>query len=445
MVLKKKTKGKYKTNEDDYISLVERTYILEDDPLFPFLDNLCFLSKNVYNSTLYILRQAYFNKEPIPTYSEIDKNYRTAKNVDYLALPQKVSQHSEQLAVNAFKSFFGNLNSKKKSGDTRVIKLPNYLNTESGRQTVFYSSQAVSTKNLEKDGYYTLSKVVDEEGKLIKFKTSIKESIQFVRIAHLGNHISIEVGYRKCVKRNRIEKRIASIDLGVDNIVTLTTNFDSPIIFNGKPIKYINHEYNSQIAKNQSSNAKCNGIKDNKWTKHMKKIAFRRKCKLTDYFHKLSRIIVNYLVSNHVTDLIIGKNDGWKQNTSMGSKNNQNFVCIPFNMLISMLEYKCVIEGIRVHTICESHTSKCSFLDNEDICHHDNYVGKRKNRDLFYSANGMCINADVNGSYNIMRRWCIENKKECLLKFAKHEVCKNPKVITLKLNGKKCDIGDYMK
>ena len=52
----------------------------------------------------------------------------------------------------------------------------------------------------------------------------------------------------------------------------------------------------------------------------------------------------------------------------------------------------------------ESYTSKCSFLDLELIFHHDQYVGKRVRRGLFRASNGRRIHADVNGSYNILRK-----------------------------------------
>ena len=69
-----------------------------------------------------------------------------------------------------------------------------------------------------------------------------------------------------------------------------------------------------------------------------------------------------------------------------------------------MLKYKCEKYGINLTTHEESYTSKCSFLDNEVICKHDEYQGKRIKRGLFKSGSGKLINADVNGSYNIIRK-----------------------------------------
>jgi putative transposase len=69
-----------------------------------------------------------------------------------------------------------------------------------------------------------------------------------------------------------------------------------------------------------------------------------------------------------------------------------------------MLAYKAKLVGIRVVITEESHTSKCSFLDLEPIHHHERYVGKRVKRGLFRASNGRRIHADVNGSYNILRK-----------------------------------------
>ena len=60
--------------------------------------------------------------------------------------------------------------------------------------------------------------------------------------------------------------------------------------------------------------------------------------------------------------------------------------------------------GINVIITEESYTSKCSFLDMEEIKKHETYKGKRVKRGLFKSSNGELINADMNGGYNIIRK-----------------------------------------
>ena len=110
------------------------------------------------------------------------------------------------------------------------------------------------------------------------------------------------------------------------------------------------------------------------------------------------------MVSERLGTLIIGHNQGWKQGVNIGKVNNQNFVSIPHSRFIHMLTYKAQLQGIRVTLQEEGYTSKCSFLDLEPIGKHAEYSGRRIKRGEFISAQGQPIHADVNGSYNILRK-----------------------------------------
>ncbi|QOV22298.1 IS200/IS605 family accessory protein TnpB-related protein [Anabaenopsis elenkinii] len=122
------------------------------------------------------------------------------------------------------------------------------------------------------------------------------------------------------------------------------------------------------------------------------------------YLHTATRFIVNQLVRQNITHLIIGKNENWKQSINLGSKTNQNFTNIPHARFIQQLEYKAKLAGIKVQTNEESYTSKCSFLDFEPIKKHEHYLGKRINRGLFRSKSGKIYSTDLNGSLNILRK-----------------------------------------
>ena len=69
-----------------------------------------------------------------------------------------------------------------------------------------------------------------------------------------------------------------------------------------------------------------------------------------------------------------------------------------------MLKYKLYDIGIILEITEESYTSKCSFLDKEKICKHTQYQGSRIKRGIFKTKQNKYINADVNGSYNIIRK-----------------------------------------
>ena len=133
---------------------------------------------------------------------------------------------------------------------------------------------------------------------------------------------------------------------------------------------------------------------------------------------------MNFLVSNDISTLVIGYNEEWKQNINIGKRNNQSFVNIPFYTFIKQLEYKCRLEGIKVILTEESYTSKCSFLDSESLRKHSNYKGKRIKRGLFKASENKLINADLNGSLNILRKVIGEFQYPI-------EVCSTPLKITI--------------
>lgn len=399
--------------------LVERHVFKKKHKLYKELDNLCFLSKNLYNATMYEIRQYYFDNKKMLSYSDVNKLFIHNKNSDYYALNTKVSQQTQKLVDQMFKSFFGLLK-KYKNDPAKKIHLPGYLD-KNGRQVVMFTNQAVSTKT---KGFVKLG------GTNISIPTNV-ENVQFARVVPRGTSIVIEIGYNKPEKEYIDNGVCAGIDLGVDNLATLTFTDSSPIIFNGKPVKAINQYYNKKLAKLQSKQDTLG--QKSKITNRMYRLIDKRNSKIKDYIHKCSREIVNQLVSHNVTNLVIGYNKQWKQDTNMGKKNNQKFVQVPFLTFVNMIKYKCELEGIRVETICESHTSKCSFLNKEAICHHDTYAGKRIHRGLFRTHEGKLINADVNGSLNILRRYLKVVRNTDIYKSVNLiEVCSTPTVFTVK-------------
>jgi transposase len=100
----------------------------------------------------------------------------------------------------------------------------------------------------------------------------------------------------------------------------------------------------------------------------------------------------------------MGKNDGWKQAIGLGKRTNQNVVCVPHARYIALLRYKAELVGIQVIVSAESYTSKCSFLDLEPLGKHEVYAGTRVKRGLFRSSTGHHLNADINGSFDILRQ-----------------------------------------
>lgn len=213
----------------------------------------------------------------------------------------------------------------------------------------------------------------------------------------------MEVVYDRPIEQKDVDPAlIASIDLGVNNLAAITANKPGfvPLLVNGRPLKSVNQRYNKRRAKMQSALPQ-----DTITSRALDEMTDHRTRAIHSYGHTASRTIIDLLVKEGIGTLVIGKNEGWKQEVKMGKQNNQAFVFIPHARFIEMLTYKAALVGIQVITIGESHTSKCSFLDLEPLRHHDQYLGKRMTRGMFRAKDGTLINADINGSYNILRRY----------------------------------------
>ena len=364
------------------IQLTQQIQISNKSSKFAQLDELCFLSKNLYNVALYHIRQYYKETGKYLSYNNLAKTLSDSNNVDYRAIPYAQSAQQVLRQVdNQYKSFYAAIKSMKMQG--KKVRLPKYKDKENGRNVFVYTNQCAKVSN-------GVISIKTKQGKL-SFKT-VADKIQQVRLVPVGNHIVVEIIYNKEYETKQDNSRYASIDLGLNNLCALTSNAAQSIIVNGKPLKSINHQYNKTKAKLQSKLSK------NKHTsKRIGRLTLRRNRKIKDYMHKVSRKIVEYMGANSLNTLFVGKNVGWKDSINLGRTNNQNFVSIPYNMLIQMLEYKCKLAGINFVIVNEAYTSKCSFLDKEKISKHDSYAGRRVKRGLFISSSGIMINADVNG------------------------------------------------
>lgn len=396
---------------------VEKHIIKKSNSLiYNELDELCFFSKNLYNSSLFEIRKYFFETSKYLNKFELINKFTKEQQKDYIKLPRKVSQQVIYQVDQNFKSFFALIKNKKQT--LKKIKIPKYLD-KSGRNILVYTNQAISSKFLKKN----LLKLSGTNFTIKIQHTNINQ----VRVIKRINCYIIEVLYETKEKDSLIDNnRYCGIDLGINNLMTIGSNCLEPIIITGKPLKSINHFYNKKLAKLKSRQDILKSKAINK--RKIEHLHFKRNNKINDYLHKASRKLLNHLVSNNINTIVIGLNKLWKQESNLGKRNNQNFIQIPHSKLIEMIKYKCKLEGINCIIREESYTSKCSFLDNEEICKHETYLGKRIKRGLFKSANNILINADLNGALNIL-------KKEIPNAFNKNygiKVCSTPRVLTLK-------------
>jgi putative transposase len=382
------------------MQLVEQNIIGRNDPRYAAIDAAAFAAKNLYNRALYEWRQAFIHEGVYLSYVEV--YHRVKHSEAYQALPRKVSNDILRQLDKIWRSFRNGLKEWHEHPEkfTGRPQIPKYKHKTKGRFLLIYDKQAISKTALKRG-------MLAPSGLGIEVRTW-QGSVKQARIVPRIGFYVVEVVYEKAVEQAPVNPAYyAGIDIGMHNLAALTSNKPNfkPVIVNGRPVKSINQFYNKRRAQLQKKLGKTGT------TKRMERLTNKRIRRIDHYMHMASRYIIDVLVKEGIGVLCIGKNDGWKQECEMGKRNNQNFVQIPHARFISMLTYKAELVGIRVEITEESYTSKASFLDrdplpvrqpNDDTTY--TFSGKRVERGLYRASNGRDINADSNGSYNIIRK-----------------------------------------
>ena len=425
----------------DTVKRIETHYIKNNHVSYFTLDRLSHLSNNLYNQANFIVRQNFIHNNQYLNYYAIDKLFRKHHYLqdNWNQLPSQAKQQVIKLLDKNWKSFFKSIKdyNKNKSKYLGRPKLPKYR-SKGDRFLLILTSQEFKLKD---DGYIHLAKKYDR----LKVKTQLtNEKINQIRIIPRHQRFKVEVIYEKdnSLTHDLDINKVASIDLGLNNLATLVTNFDTkPHIYNGKKLKSINHYYNYKILLVQKDlNLKQNHIKlhnkvkraktaldmkslydndierfneliknnQNESYKRLRQYASnrikslwsKRENKINDELHKVSRCIINYCLNNNIQSLVIGHNKKQKQKSKL-----KHFTQIPIFRLVQMLSYKAEESGIKIIEINEAYTSGTSFLDYE-YPNKDNYNKQRRlKRGLFKTNNGKLINSDVNAAYQIMRKY----------------------------------------
>lgn len=392
------------------MQLVERHLIRADDPRFVVIDRAAFASKNLYNQANYQIRQPFIHEGNYLPFAEI---FHRLKHHDaYRALPRKVSNsiliqlHKNWLSFFEASKAYQKAYQNDPSAFTGRPKLPKYKDKEKGRNILIYDKQALGKRAFSKTGKLVPSGLPIE----IATKITAWETIAQVRIVPRLDGYMIEVVYEQEAQEASVDPTlVAAVDLGVNVLAALTSNKPCfvPRLVSGKPIKSLNQYYNKQRAQNQQRLAQENRFS----SRHLDRVTTKRNRRVDSYLHTASRRIIDLLVNEGIGTLAIGKNPLWKQETNMGRKNNQQFVQIPHARFIDQLTYKAQLVGITVLVQEESYTSKASFLDSDPIPTYQAirsekpvFSGSRIARSWYRASNGKVIHADINGSYNILRK-----------------------------------------
>ena len=383
-------------------------------------------SKEIYNFANYILRQLYFknsNKhkyslsfiEEYPTLKELfleyideNKQFTTLfykiiceySKLKQYSINSKIVQNIVDKLKNDWASYWALLKMKKDKTYNKEINIPTY---KKKYNLVEYNNQVMSKKKL-KLGYIGTDKM--QQG--IKIAKKHQElNCQCFRIYEKHDKLVCELIYEKDITKVEKTDKVASIDIGLDNLFTIAFNYNKKgISIKGTKLKAVNQYFNKLKASLQSM------LPNQQYTsKLINQLMYKREEQLRNYIGYYTNKLIEILKKEKISKLVVGYNKGWKQEINIGSKNNQNFVGIPFRKILDILKYKLEDNGIEYKEQEESYTSKASYLDNDDIPVYKendgtNYIfsGKRIKRGIYKSKQGKIINADLNGALNILKK-----------------------------------------
>lgn len=386
------------------VQRVEKHLIKQNNPYYPMFCDFTHKSKNLYNHANFLVRDEFIRNNRWLRYGEINKILKADLEFDdYRQMPTAQSaQQILRLLEKDWKSFFKAIRDWSKNKDKYLgrPKLPKYK-AKDGKHILILTSQNARLK----DNRLVFPKAFcgfTIQPQFIKHDNFI--SFQQVRFIPNYRSFTVELVYNIEVPDDALSDngRYLSVDIGLDNLATIVNNAGlKPVVINGKGLKSINKYYNKNISYYQEIAKRMNG---RDYTNRMNHLTMKRNHKIDDYMHKAGKYLIDYALVNHFNTIVIGNNKEWKQKSAMSKIVNQSFVGIPHRRFIEMVQYKAQNAGLNVILTEESYTSGTSFLDNEDPVEADYNKTRRIHRGLFVSNNGIKINADVNGAYQIMKK-----------------------------------------
>ena len=305
--------------------------------------------------------------------------------------------------------------------------------------------------NKKLEGFYPelINKSINMYGKdFFELKDNLKLNV----IKHYFNHDYKGLNSIKDVPY------FMGLDLGVVNFAAIsfyTANRDRNYLISGKSLKSRINNLDVKIDKKKKELC-IDVIKNIQSKKDKKEVLTRQELNLlneyyksiyenkiistaqerksnisSDFIHKLSKCLIEECLIKDIKLIVVGKNKGWKNEINNGKVNNRAMYNFPHAKFIEILKYKALLKDIVVIEVEESYTSKTSFIDNEELrvfnknnnkelidSEEENLtqgeenqlsknkiklVGKRVNQ-KYISKEKKVIHADVNGSFNIVRK-----------------------------------------
>ena len=376
------------------MKLVEKHKIYKSHPAYSKLDDMSRKSNNLYNQCIYLAKNSENLSEDLKNLDKVMKSF-TDEHDNYRSFGHvQCAQQVIRLFHQNLRGYFASIKDYKKHPEkyTGMPRFPRFRKSGERFQVIFTNQAAKLNGQI-----INIASKTFENNLIIRLRTSAAKKLCQVTFAPRNDYFLVYVIYEvEDPIISQTADKVAAIDIGLKNLATVTFSEQyEPILYRSDLVK-INRDFNRLTAKYVSILKKT----QNKYTsKRRTRLSEKRAGLIEDRLHKISRAIINDLSHRGVSMLVVGKNTGQKINCKL-----KNFVQVPLFRLISLIKYKAELAGIKFIQVDESYTSGTSFLDNESPTKDFYYKERRKFRGLFISNNLKRINADVNASFQIMKK-----------------------------------------
>ena len=375
------------------MKLVEKHKIYKSHPSYSKINEMSRKANNLYNQCVYFAKNSNDLSEDLKHLDKVMKSfleeYDNYRSFGYAACAQQVLRLFQQ----NLRSYFASIKDYKKN-PTKYSGRPRFpkFRKPGERFQVIFTNQSAKLTNKT----INIAPKTFENKLSITLRTNSAKKLCQVTFTPRNDYFLVYIIYEVEQTISQTSNKVASIDIGLKNLATVTfSEQDEPILYRSDLVK-INKDFN-RVTKKYSSILKKT---QNKYTsKRRQRFSEKYSGLVEDRLHKISRAIINDLSHRGVSTVIVGKNTGQKINNKL-----KNFVQVPLFRLIEMIQYKATLAGITFIQVNESYTSGTSFLDNELPTKEYYNNNRRKFRGLFVSNSLKRINADVNGSFQIMKK-----------------------------------------
>lgn len=268
---------------------------------FEIIDQMSLDAKSLYNSALYQINQHFKETKEYLGFAKLDLLMKSlVDNEDkimYRTLPAQISQQLLKKLDKNFSSFFKLLQKKNVKEYDKNINSPKYL-PKDGRKELIFQTQSFQIKD---------NKILLSIPKHFKDKFNLKylelslpkyltdKEVKYIEIVPKLNSYSLHIVYETEVREieNKDITNWCSVDLGLNNLATVTSNVHKPYLVNGRAIKSINQKFNKKISKLKS-------IVKKGTTKQIQQLYTKRGNKLNNEIHKITDFIVKSILENNI-------------------------------------------------------------------------------------------------------------------------------------------------